>query len=145
MRGGVSRSFIPQSYQSVEPACAWWGEDTAYGGVVGGATGGFWGGAIFAVIAVSSVIATGGLAALPMAGAAIGGAALTGATYGAAGGATVGAAIGATTDKETVDQCATAVNDFGKSVVKDHAVNVGLTLLGVGVGSLAAQGQRNSN
>ena len=90
----------------VQPAFAWWGEDTAYGGVVGGATGGFWGGVIGAVIAGAAVVATGGLAAIPFAGAAIGGAALTGATYGAAGGAVTGAVVGAVSDKETVNKTA---------------------------------------
>ena len=90
----------------VEPALAWWGEDTAYGGAVGGVTGGFWGGVIGAAIAGAAVIATGGLAAIPLAGAAIGGAALTGATYGAAGGAVTGAVVGAVTDKETVNKTA---------------------------------------
>lgn len=90
----------------VEPALAWWGEDTAYGTAVGGATGGFWGAVIGAAVAGAAVIATGGLAAIPLAGAAIGGAALTGATYGAVGGAATGAVVGAVSDKETVNKTA---------------------------------------
>ena len=93
-------------FASVEPALAWWGEDTAYGTAVGGATGGFWGAVIGAVAAGAAVIATGGLAAIPLAGAAIGGAALTGATYGAVSGAATGAVVGAVSDKETVNKTA---------------------------------------
>ena len=109
-------SVCVMMFAVVQPAFAWWGEDTAYGGVVGGATGGFWGGVIGAVIAGAAVVATGGLAAIPLAGAAIGGAALTGATYGAAGGAVVGAGVGAITDKETVNTTA-KVASVGAAVV----------------------------
>ena len=109
----------------VEPAFAWWGEDTAYGGVVGGATGGFWGGVICAFVAGAAVVATGGLAALPAAAAAIGGAAATGAVYGGAGGAVVGAGIGAATDKETVDTCAKTVSVFGAETVAGIVVAAG--------------------
>ena len=76
-----------------QPALAWWGEDTLYGGVVGGATVGLCGGILAATAATATVIATGGLAAVPLAGATIGGAALTAAGYGAAGGAGTGAVI----------------------------------------------------
>ena len=107
----------------VEPACAWWGEDTLYGGAVGGVTGGFWGGVICAVVAGAAVVATGGLAALPAAAAAIGGAAATGATYGAAGGAVAGGAIGAVTDKKTVNKVAGTVSKYGVDAVVGTVVS----------------------
>ena len=114
-----------------QPALAWWGEDTLYGGVVGGATGGLCGGILAAAATTATVIttiATGGLAAVPIAGAVIGGAALTGAGYGVAGGAGVGAVIGALTDKETVNYCAkTAI------VVSAVAVPVVAALPAIGV------------
>ncbi len=91
-------------FTAVEPAFAWWGEDTAYGTAVGGATGGFWGAVIGATIVGVTTIATGGFGAITLV--AIGSAALTGATYGAAGGAATGAVVGAITDKRTVDDCA---------------------------------------
>lgn len=93
-------------FAAVEPALAWWGEDTAYGTAVGGATGGFWGAVIGAVIVGAGVVATGGLAAIPLAAGAIGGAALTGATYGAVGGAATGAVVGAVADKGAVNTTA---------------------------------------
>lgn len=40
----------------VEPALAWWGEDTAYGTAVGGATGGLWGAVIGAVAIGAGVV-----------------------------------------------------------------------------------------
>ena len=54
-----------------------------------------------------AVVATGGLAAVPLAGAAIGGAAVTGATYGAVGGGVAGAVGG----KEGINQY---VNDVAQ-------------------------------
>ncbi len=35
-------SVCVMMFAVVQPACAFWGEDTLYGGAVGGATGGFW-------------------------------------------------------------------------------------------------------
>ncbi len=66
------------------------GEDAAYGGGMGAVAGGIFG----AIVMGAAVIATGGLAAIPLAGAAIGGAAATGATYGAIGGSIAGAVGG---------------------------------------------------
>lgn len=97
----------------VEPALAWWGEDTAYGAVKTGATFGFWGavaGAAITGVAVGAVILTGGLAGLTFAGVATGvgmGAgygALLGGSTGGTGGAIVGAAIGLDGGKEAVDK-----------------------------------------
>ena len=82
------------------------GEDTAYGGVMGGVAGGLFG----AFIMGAAVVATGGLAALPLAGAAIGGAAATGATYGAGAGSVIGAVGG----KEAVDE-------YTKEVIQNGA------------------------
>lgn len=121
----------------VEPALAWWGEDTAYGTAVGGATGGFWGAVIGAVAAGAAVVATGGLAAIPLAGAAIGGAALTGATYGAVGGAATGAVVGAVTDKETVNTTAKVAS----GVAAVATVGVGaLPFVGVATSGVATVG-----
>ena len=93
-------------FAAVEPALAWWGEDTAYGPAVGSATGGFWGALIGAVAVGAGVVATGGWAAIPLALGAIGGGAATGAAIGGGTGAATGAVIGAVTDKETVDKVA---------------------------------------
>lgn len=118
-------SVCVMMFAVVQPACAFWGEDTLYGGAVGGATGGFWGGVICAVVVGAAVVATGGLAALPAAGAAIGGAAVTGATVGGAGGAVVGAGIGAATDKETVNKCAATVSQYGVDTVVGTVIGAG--------------------
>lgn len=99
-------SVCVMMFAVVQPACAFWGEDTLYGGAVGGATGGFWGAVIGAVAAGAAVVATGGLAAIPIAAGAIGGAALTGAAVGGAGGAAVGAGVGAVAGKDAVNTTA---------------------------------------
>ena len=87
-------SVCVMMFAVVEPACArsWWqvGGDTFVGAETGGVLGGILGG----LLVGATVVATGGLAALPLAGAAIGGAAATGATYGAVGGRFVGAVGG---------------------------------------------------
>ena len=91
-------AFAERSWEQV-------GEDTAYGGFMGG----FAGGLVGALVMGAAVVATGGLAALPLAGAAIGGAAATGATYGAGAGAVVGAVGG----KEAVNKYVDDVTQNG--------------------------------
>lgn len=101
----------------VEPACArsWEqvGEDTAYGSVMGGSMGAIVG----AFLVGAAVVATGGWAALIPAAAAIGGSAVTGAGYGAAGGAILGALGG----KEAVEQY---VQDVGQNAAGQVAGNI---------------------
>lgn len=115
-------SVCVMMFAVVQPACAFWGEDTLYGGAVGGATGGFWGAVIGAVVVGAGVVATGGLAAIPLAAGAIGGAALTGATIGGAGGAAVGAGVGAVAGKETVDKVAIGASQTAGSIVLSTVV-----------------------
>ena len=110
----------------VEPALAWWGEDTAYGTAVGGATGGLWGAVIGAVAIGASVVATGGWAAIPLALGAIGGAAATGAAIGGGAGAATGAVVGAVTDKETVNAVAAGASELLLDVVAGVAEEGGV-------------------
>lgn len=114
-------------FAAVEPALAWWGEDTAYGTAVGGATGGLWGAIIGAVAVGAGVVATGGLAAIPLAIGAIGGAAATGAALGGGIGATTGAVIGAVADKETVNAVAAGASELLLDVVAGVAEEGGAT------------------
>ena len=120
----------------VEPACAFWGEDTLYGAGVGGAYGGFWGGVLCAVVTGTAIVTTGGLALLPAA-VAIGGAAATGAVYGAGTGAVLGAGVGAVTDKETVDACPDGITKIAEAVAT--GVIAGGAIGGSGSGSYAPQ------
>ena len=56
-------------FAAVEPALAWWGEDTLYGAYMGGTRCGFWGavaGAVVGAVGVGAMIVTGGLAGIPL-------------------------------------------------------------------------------
>ena len=123
-------------FVAVEPALAWWGEDTAYGAYKGGTSGGFWGGVLCAIGVGAVVVATGGLAALPAAATAIGGAAATGAVVGGGTGAVLGAGVGALTDKETVDACSDGITKVSETV----AVVVVSTTAGPVAGTAVAAG-----
>ena len=114
MFGVVQPAFAERSWGQV-------GEDTAYGGFMGAGTGGLFGALLVGV----AVVATGGLAALPLAGGAIAAGATAGATYGAAGGAIVGAAGGKEAVDKYIQEVSQNVAEQGGSMVvnKEEAKN----------------------
>ena len=107
-------SVCVMMFAVVQPALARSWEQVGEDTVVGAGTGGAMVGILAGLFAGAVVVATGGLAALPMAGAAIGEIAATGAACGAIGGGVAGAVAG----KEGVEQY---VQDVGKNFSDEMA------------------------